>query len=507
MRPNGLSLHHQPVFHLGIIQRQSIQTSLITYVGAAFGYLNFVLLYPSLMAAEQVGLIRVLIALGVLLAQLSLLGSSLVLQRYFPYFNNPSQKHFGFLSYAMRNALVGFALFGVITWLCKPWIYLAFAERSPLLNDFYVHMYPLALLLMTFEVLFIYARSLLLTVVPVFIKELLLRVMQTAAVLLYAWTEIDFEFFLLLFAGSYLLHFVAIAAYLALKRQLHLFAAINVSHVMPQRQLNRYGFFVYLVSLSAVYVANIDMILLGAKAGLDDAAVYAVAFFIGTLVVIPSRAMNQVALPLVADAWKNNDTKKIDRLYKQTANNQLIVGGFMVLMILLNTRWVLDLLPPLYAKGEWVVYVIALGRVLDMATGINGEIILVSRHVRFNLVTNVVLMVIATVAVWFFIAWFGVLGVALAVSLAYVVYNVIRMIFLWQRYDMQPFTPSAAVTAATLFIIGGFCLWLPLALKSFTAAVLLSTIVALLYWGLVLRLRLSAELSALASRWSAGKLF
>lgn len=507
MRVNCLSLHAPSRFTLGIVQRQSLQTSLIAYAGAAFGYLNFVLLYPRFMAPEQVGLIRVLISLAVLLSQFSLLGSSYTLQRYFPHFNNPAEKHFGFLSYAMRNALVGFGVFALLTWLAKPWINDVFESRSPLLNDYYEHMYPLALMLMVFEVLFFYARSLLLTVVPVFIKELLLRMMQTALVAAFALTHMDFNLFLWLFAGTYLLHFIAILIYLSWKGRLYLFEKIRVRDVMSTKQLNRYSGFIYLASISAIFVSNIDVVLLGAQAGLDDAAVYAVALFIGTIVIIPSRSMNQVVLPLVADAWKQNDTARIDKLYKQTANNQLIVGGFMVVMVLFNTKWVLSLLPPIYANAEWVVYVIALGRLLDMAAGINGEIILVSKHVRFNLATNLFLMVLAAFSTYWFIVWFDILGAAMAISLSYFTYNAIRLVFLYRKYKMQPFVPTSLIVWLVLIISGAFALILPDSYKAFIPAVLISGLVGLLYWGLVLRLRLSAELTELAERWGRGKIF
>ena len=493
---------------MGIVQRQSIQTAVLTYIGAALGYVNFILLYPTYMEPAQVGLVRVLIAVSVLLSQLSMLGSSLTLQRYFPYFKDAEKKHHGFLPFIFLICLGGFVVFGSITWMGREQVYRMFEARSPLFNSYYAFVYPLAFLLTVFEVLFFYARSLLLTVIPVFIREVFLRLLQTVVLLVFVIRDVPFELFLWLFVATYLLHFVFIVIYLLAQRQLHWWTGVNVNAIIPYRQLSRYGLFVYMASIASIYTQNIDTIMLSALVGLDETAVYSVAFFIGTLVIIPARAMNQVAIPLIADAWKRNDLPQLQTLYRQTANNQLIVGSFIVLMLLFNTRWLLDLLPTVYHQAEWAVYIIAGARLLDMAAGVNGEMILYSKHVRFNLATNLLLIVVSTVAVFWLIPRFGIIGAALSVPIAFLVYNGVRVVFLWSRYRMHPFIPIANAATLMLFgAIGAFALTLPEGYRTFGWSLFWSAGASLLFWGLVWRLKLSAEINGLIHKAFTGKIF
>lgn len=485
---------------MGIIQRQSIQASIITYAGALLGYVNFILLYPIYLSPEQVGLTRLLISVAVLFSQFALLGSSYTLQRFFPFFNNRQQKHYGFLSLIYLVSIFGFTLFSIIFYVFKPAIIDFYLQRSPLFTPYYYFIYPIAFFLLVFEVVFFYARSLLKTVVPTFIKEVLLRLLQTAVLFIYVLKWVNFDGFLYCFIASYLLHYLVILLYLAYLRQLHLFAGIRVTEIMPINKLSRYTWFVYAASIAAVYTSNIDVIMLGALAGLQETAVYSVAFFIATLVIIPSRTMNQVSIPIIAEAWKNHDLKKLQDLYRQTSINQLVVGAYIYLMLWINIDWVVNLLPPVYAPVKGVFLIIGFGRLLDMATGVNGEIILYSKHIRFNLLTNVILIFISTATTYWLIPEWGVYGAAVSIPVSYVAYNGIRMMFLQYLYGIHPFTRNTFKALVLAAIMALSIFYIPAELKSLTLSLIVSAVMSLLYVFIVLQLNISTEINAFWQR-------
>ncbi len=423
------------------------------------GYLNFIILYPKFLSPDQLGLTRVLISVAVLFSQFALLGSSYTLLRYFPYFNNKKEKHFGILTYASIVSQVGFIVFGILFYVFRYSLYDFFRDKSSLFIENYFFIYPIAFFFLVFEIMFLYSRSLLKTVVPVFIKEVLLRLLQSSCLLIYIFFKIDFNLFLILFSATYALHYLVLISYIAFLNQLHLFSKIRMSEVMPYRTVNRYGIFTYATSIASIYTSSIDVIMLGALAGLTDTAIYSVAFFIGTLVIIPSRAMNQVAIPIVAEAWKNHDLKKLKELYQQTAINQFIIGSLILMLVWINMDLLLSFLPPIYKDAKWVMLIIGCARLLDMATGINGEIILYSKHIRFNLVTNIFLIIVSTAATYLLIPLYGVIGAAISIPIAYIFYNGIRIIFLYVNYNMQPFTiNNLKVLFILLFFFGAISL-------------------------------------------------
>lgn len=59
---------------MGVIIRQSIATTIISYVGLIIGYLNLLYLYPLFLSPDQVGLLRIIQDAAILMAQFAQFG-------------------------------------------------------------------------------------------------------------------------------------------------------------------------------------------------------------------------------------------------------------------------------------------------------------------------------------------------------------------------------------------------------------------------------------------------
>nr|MBA2423197.1 oligosaccharide flippase family protein [Chitinophagales bacterium] len=381
---------------MGIVKRQSVQSSVITYIGVAIGYVNLILLFPKFLTPEQLGLTRLLLSVATIFSQFSLLGTSVSILRFFPYLEDRKSRHHGFFSFTILVSLTGFIIFTLLFIILRGPITDIFQEKSSLFVQYYSYLFPLSFFLLFFELLFMYMRALFKTVVPTLIKEVVLRLIQTAALVLLTVGLVDFEGFLLLFIGSYLLHLLVIMGYAAYLRQLFIFSLIDFKGRVSVREVMRYSLLLFVAAIASYYTLNIDQIMLGALAGLASNAVYSIAFFIGTIIQIPGRAINSVAIPIVAEAWKQNDQKKLQQLYIQTSLNELIIGGFIFLLVWINTDLLLSLLPPIYQEAKWVIFIVGLGKLFDLATGINGEILVISKHSKATLFTNVFVIMVST---------------------------------------------------------------------------------------------------------------
>ena len=71
---------------MGLIQRDAIKMTIITYVGVLIGYVNKVLLFTNILAPEQVGLANLLISIATLYATLSAIGMNSITLRFFPFY-------------------------------------------------------------------------------------------------------------------------------------------------------------------------------------------------------------------------------------------------------------------------------------------------------------------------------------------------------------------------------------------------------------------------------------
>ena len=481
---------------MGIIRRQSIKASIATYLGTAIGAVNLMILFPRWLTQEQLGLTRVLIAVAILFSQAALLGAPFALIRFFPFFRNKAKKHHGFPALMLLLVMAGFMTVGMIVFIFQIPVEQLFGKRAPLFASNFSWIFPLALFMVLTELLFYYSRALLKLPIPVFFREVVLRVAQTVAVFLFYMKWISFQWMIALFVGSYLLQLMLLTGYVFWLKEFFFFSGIHLEHKVPLNQILRYSFITFAAVSAAIYTQNIDVILLGYLLNLDNTAVYSIAFFIGTIVQIPARNMNMVAASIVADAWKENDRERIQKLYMQTALNQLIIGGFIFLLIWFNIYLLLSFIPKDYSGAKPVIFMIGLGKLFDMATGINGEIINTSKHVKVNLFTNLLLIVISTAMNFWLIPVYGIMGAAIATAVSVFLFNTLRMVFLYYEYRLQPFEWASGKGALLLLICFGVGMVLPSTGHVWVDSIYRSAIIAVLFVLPLIYLKISPEINA-----------
>jgi zinc transporter ZupT len=76
---------------MGIVIRQSLKGSIVTYLGTAIGTFNVIFLYNKFLSQEQVGLIAgALVSIPLIFASFTQLGIPHIAVRFFPHFDDPS---------------------------------------------------------------------------------------------------------------------------------------------------------------------------------------------------------------------------------------------------------------------------------------------------------------------------------------------------------------------------------------------------------------------------------
>ena len=91
---------------MGIIIRQSIQGTVVTYLGSFIGFLTTILVATTLLSPEDIGLTKVVLEVGLLFSGLAQLGTSASIIRFFPYFKDGGKNN-GFFFYIMALPFVG----------------------------------------------------------------------------------------------------------------------------------------------------------------------------------------------------------------------------------------------------------------------------------------------------------------------------------------------------------------------------------------------------------------
>ena len=92
---------------MGIIVKQTIKSSIFAYIGIVLGFTTTAFLMPKALNQAQVGLVRLLVSIMVVLSQAANLGFNTAGSRLFPYFRNEKNKHNGYFFWACAVSLVG----------------------------------------------------------------------------------------------------------------------------------------------------------------------------------------------------------------------------------------------------------------------------------------------------------------------------------------------------------------------------------------------------------------
>ena len=93
---------------MGVVVKQSILTSIISYVGIGIGYINLLYLYPKFLETDQVGLLRVIQDAAMLLAPFATIGLAQGVVRFFPPYLHSKSETKKFVSLFILLGFAGF---------------------------------------------------------------------------------------------------------------------------------------------------------------------------------------------------------------------------------------------------------------------------------------------------------------------------------------------------------------------------------------------------------------
>jgi O-antigen/teichoic acid export membrane protein len=171
-----------------------------------------------------------------------------------------------------------------------------------------------------------------------------------------------------------------------------------------------------------------------------ETGIYNTASFFGSVMGMSLLAINKAAQPLIADSFASNDLENISTIYRKSSTTSLIVGCWIFLGIYLNIDNLFLFLKPEYSAGKTVVIIICLGKLFDLATGLNGTILTLSKYYIYDTYIMVGLIFITVTLNYFLIPIYGMNGAAFALAIATIYYNLIRYLIVWWKLGMQPFT-------------------------------------------------------------------
>ncbi len=420
---------------MGIIARQSIKGTIVTYLGVAVGFFTTFFVLTRFLTAEEIGLSRVLIDAATLFIGLAQLGTNSSIIRFYPYFRDKEQHDHGFFFWTLVIPFVGFLLFAIVYWVCHIPLGHWFGEKSPLFMDFYYMVLPLAFF-MLYQALFeTNANVLMRIVVPRMVRELVVRIGLLVLYLLYAFRVLSLDGFVVGLCLNY-----AIAALIDL---IYLFSLGHISlrpdwaFLRENKPLVRnyllYTGFLFVSALAGILAPTLSSFFITAKMGLEHTGIYAIATYMATMVSIPYRSVTAIAAPQLARSVKEQNHTECSHLVHQVSNNLLLVGGLIFLAIWFNIDLIYHILPngSTYSVARTVVLILGLSQLLTATFSFCLSAINYSRYYVFSLLLSAVLTIATILLNNYLIPLFGMEGAALSTLLASALYYALAVLVLW----------------------------------------------------------------------------
>ena len=412
---------------MGVIAKQSIRGTIVTYIGIAVGIVTTFFVLTRFLTTEEIGLARVLIDAATLFIGLAQLGTNASIIRFYPYFREKdSDEDHGFFFWALVVPFIGFVLFAVIYWACSAPLGAWFGEKSPLFVDYYYFVLPLAFFMLYQTICESTCNVLMHIVLPRAVRELVVRVGLLVLYLLYAFRVLSMDGFVIGLCANYAICATINLIYFFSLKKINLkpdFAFLRANTDLVRRYLLYSGFLI-LSAVTGVLAPTLSSFFVTAKMGLETTGIFAIATYMAVLVSVPNRSLSAIASPQLARAIKENNREECATLIRQVTRNMLLIGGFILLAIWVNIDLIFHILPngATFATAKNVVLILGVSQLVLGTFTICLTALNYSRFYAISLILSLILTGSAIVLNNYLVPLWGMEGAAISNLLSYGLY-------------------------------------------------------------------------------------
>ena len=445
---------------MSTIRRQSILSSIVIYIGFAIGLLNtYLFTKQGLFTESQYGLTGIFIAIATSMMAFANLSMPAYIYKFFPYYNEhlPPKKN-DLVTWALLISMIGFLFVIIAGILLKHLVVRKFIEHSPELLVYYNWIFPFGFGLMIYTVLEAYAWQLHKSVLTNFLREVQWRFLTTILIVFFLSHILDsYDLFIKLYAFTYPGIAIFLFLYLIFTKKIHFTFSISKVTRRLFKSIVRFCSFIYIGTL-VFYISQVfDSIIIASVLpnALAKVGIYTLVQNISSLIQAPQRGIVAASIAHLSKAWKDKKMETLQRIYQRSSINQLIFSCGIYILIVINFIDAVNTfhLKETYLNGFYVFLLLGATKIVDMGTGVNSQIIGTSTYWRFEMVCGIILLLLMLPLNYFLTKRYDIIGPGLANLISITIYNLIRIIFLWKKFRLFPFTISSLYT----LLLAGIC--------------------------------------------------
>ena len=483
------------------IRKQSIISSVVIYIGFAIGLLNIYLFTKQgLFTDPQFGLYNAFIAIATTMMAFANLAMPSYIYKFFPYYKDhlPPKKN-DMITWALLVSSIGYSLVVVAGIIFKDFVVRKYIEHSPEIVIYYNWIFVLGYGLMIYTVLEAFSWNFHKSVLTNFLREVQWRLFTTVFILLFLTGIIrDYDLFIKLFSFTYPGIATILFLYLVFTKKIHF--TFQVSKVTRRlfKSVLRFCSFLYVASLIFSISMVFDSLVIGAvlKDALAKLAVFSLAQNVANVIQAPQRGIISASVAHLSKAWKDKQVGTIRKIYQRSSINQLVFACGLYFLLVINFVDAVNTfhLKESYLNGFYVFLLLGATKIVDMGTGVNSQIIGTSTFWRFEVISGIILLLIMLPLNYIFTKQYDIVGTATAGLISMTVYNFIRIVFLWKKFNLFPFTLQSFYTILLAGFCFGLCYFLFQNIHGLPGLFLRSIVFCILYGSGAVYFRLSPDI-------------
>ncbi len=481
---------------MSVIKKQSILHTLVNYLGVAIGLLSTIFIYPR--ATELYGLYQMIFGSSLIVMSIFLLGHNVLAIKFFPKFKNEENGHNGFLLMLLKGGLKGFIFFLLLFPLVKFILLdLLFAtnENRELFSEHILFIIPMVLFFIFNNLFLKYVSNFYKIVIPTILDQILIKLVLPCLVILYLAKMINLNLFFGLICLNYLIVLIGLVLYTKSLGQLYFKGNVDFMSKPLIKEMQSYSLFGILNALGTQLAFRIDMLMVAGLVSISSGGIYAIVNIIIDVMTKPAKAIIAIANPIISEKWESNDISALESIYKKSSIVLMISGLYIFLGIWLSVDDLFSIMPnsEIMKSGKYVLLFLGIAKLIDLATSVNTQIIANSIKFRFNFYALMLMAVLNIVFNLIFIPKYQMVGAAIATLCSLAIFNIIKLIFIWLQFKIQPFSDKTI----RLLFIGGLCFllcfYLPVNFHPVINILIRSLVLTLIYFIAVYEFRISDD--------------
>jgi O-antigen/teichoic acid export membrane protein len=480
---------------LGIIKKQAYSGTILTYFGVAIGYVTTALMFPKFLTTSEIGLLAIFLSYSYIFAQLASLGTGRITIVFFPFFRDRKSHHHGFFPVIILVSIIGLIIALTIVFFMKTWLISNSNDESHLFRQYFNYLFPMIIFTFVFQVMDSFNTTLFNAIRGIFLKEFMQRLIILVSVTIYAVAWVNFNQFVMLTVLAVGIPAFILVYYVMRNDEFCLVPSFSPMIKQKSRSMANLGINGILIGFSGMVILNIDRIMVERFLGLGSTGIYTTLAYFATLVAIPSRALLKISDPVIAQSWKDNDTKSLQDNYYRSSLNQFLIGSILLIGIWGNISNIMRILPPAYAPGKFVVLFIGLAFLLDMLTGTATFILANSKYFRYQTYYIIILVILIIITNYLLIPIWGLTGAAIATLFSKFLSNFIRHQILFRKFGLQPYNGKFLIIVLISCISYLAQYFMPEMGNLYVDIIIRSAIISLVFIFLALSLKISPEVN------------